>query len=312
VAAERGLSVMIVDRRRSVGTPPRCAGYVPAWLREHAEFDDSAILQAVEGLRVVGDSTQEVVSPGFILDRTRFDKNLAIHALEAGADLAQALVLRRSEMHVVGRRNGLEAAFSGQFIVGADGPSSVIGRSIGLANQHFLATLQYEVGMRTPDAWLEFHQLAGNIAWFVPCGRTARVGIGVPRNCARQLKSLLNQFLARQIADGRVFDGVLSCTGGLLPINGPLDSARVEQIVLTGDAGGFSEPFSGAGIASAVVSGELAGDLISAASSQRDVLEDYDAELRKRMPGGFAGYIPDSARLTDRLAQVAVWRPPVI
>ena len=80
-------------------------------------------------------------------------------------------------MHVVGRRNGLEAAFSGQFIVGADGPSSVIGRSIGLANRHFLAAMQYEVGMRTPDAWLEFHQLGGDIAWFVLCGRTARVGV---------------------------------------------------------------------------------------------------------------------------------------
>lgn len=312
VAAERGLSVMIVDRRRSVGAPPRCAGYVPSWLRDRAEFDDSAILQAVDGLRVVGSSAREVVSPGFILDRTRFDKNLAIHALEAGADLAQALVVRRDEMHVVGRRNGLEAAFAGRFIVGADGPSSVIGRSIGLANRHFLATLQYEVGMRTPDTWLEFHQLGNDMAWFVPCGRTARVGIGVPRVRARQLKSLLNHFLARQIADGRVFDGVLSCTGGLLPLNGPLVSARAEQIMLTGDAGGFSEPFSSAGIASAIVSGELAGDLVGVASAQGGVLEDYDVELRKRMPGGFAGYTPDSARLTDRLAQVAAWRPPMI
>ena len=312
VAAERGLSVMIVDRRRSIGAPPRCGGYVPAWLRPRTAFDDSAILQEVDGIRLVGGVVREIIAPGFILDRTRFDKNLAIHALEAGADLAQALVLRREGMRVVGRRNGLVADFSAQFIVGADGPYSIVGRSVGLANQHFLATMQYEVGMRVANAWLEFHHLEGEIAWFVPCGRTARIGVGVPRARARQLKSLLNHFLAQQVADGCVFDGVLSCTGGLLPINGPLESARAGHVLLTGDAGGFSEPFSGAGIASAVVGGELAGDLIGEAINQPDVLGDYDTELKTRMPEGFSGYAPDVVHLTDRLSQVATWCPPMI
>ena len=149
MAAERGLSVMIVDRRRSVGMPPRCAGYVPGWLRERTTFDDGAVLQTVEGIRLIGPGGQlrEVRASGYILDRTRFDKTLAIRALEAGADLANALVLRREGMRVVGRRNGLEAYFSGEAILGSDGPASVVGRSIGQANRLFMATMQYEVGL---------------------------------------------------------------------------------------------------------------------------------------------------------------------
>ena len=183
---------MMTDRRRSVGMPPRCAGYVPAWVRSRTAVDDSAIIQEVEGFRVVdGTGTvREVLAQGCILDRTRFDKNLAIHALEAGADLAQAVVLRREGTGVVGRRNGLEASFGARFLLGADGPSSVIGRSIGQSNQRFFASLQYEVGLKAPESWLTYHvtpDLPG-ISWFVPCGQTARIGVGLQRSHARHLK----------------------------------------------------------------------------------------------------------------------------
>ncbi|MBT4139025.1 MAG: hypothetical protein HOE48_13985, partial [Candidatus Latescibacteria bacterium] len=70
VAAERGLSVMMIDRRRSVGTPPRCAGYVPSWVRTRTDVDDSAIIQGVDGFRVLDGQggMREVVAPGYILD----------------------------------------------------------------------------------------------------------------------------------------------------------------------------------------------------------------------------------------------------
>ena len=74
IAADRGLSVMIVDRRRSVGMPPRCAGYVPKWLRERTGFDNGAILQEVKGIRLVSpEGSEEIDAPGFVLDRARFD-----------------------------------------------------------------------------------------------------------------------------------------------------------------------------------------------------------------------------------------------
>ena len=106
---------------------------LPGWLREQMVLSDGAILQTVEGIRLIGPRSQlrEIRMPGYILDRTLLDKILAIQALEAGADLANALVLSRDGMRVVGRRNGLEAYFCGKAILGSDGPASVIGRSIG-------------------------------------------------------------------------------------------------------------------------------------------------------------------------------------
>ena len=315
MAAERGFSVMIVDRRRSVGMPARCAGYVPDWLRERTGFDDSAVLQHVDGIRLKepGTGWKEVKSPGYVLDRMRLDKTLAIRALEAGADLANALVLRCEKGRVIFRRNGLEAAFGGKIILGTDGPGSVVGRSIGQRNQNFLATLQYEVGLRRPEAWVEFHspwEQEDCCMWFVPSGRTARIGVAVRRERARFLKENLQRFLRGREAEGRVYArGILGCTGGLVPIDGMVPCLREENIILAGGAGGISVPFGGGGISTAVVSGEFAGNFASdALSNGREVLSEYDTKIREHLPPGEGKREDLFEQLARRVESNVRWR----
>lgn len=311
-AALQGKEVMIVDRRRSVGVPARCAGYVPGWLRGLTGFDDGAVLQQAEGIRLIAPDgrRREVAAPGYILDRARFDKTLAIHALEAGADLANALVLRREGGRVVIRRNGIEATFSSESIIGADGPGSVIGRSIGTGRQRVMATLQYEIGLRAPEGWAEYYFLGmDGMGWFVPCGRTAHVGVGVWKRRARRLKSRLSGMMTRLSAEGRLFsDSVLSATGGLVPVNPPGPSCT-EDVLLAGDAGAMSDPFSGAGIAAAVVSGDVAGMAAAeAVGGNRDAMLDYGSSVRACLPVFEAGTTDPFEQTVERVACVAEWR----
>ncbi len=297
-----------------MGMPPRCAGYVPGWLRDRTGFEDSAILQTVEGIRLMGPGGRlhEVKAPGYVLDRTRFDKTLAIHALEAGADLANALVLRREGGRVVVRRNGLEAEFDGEFILGADGPGSVVGKSIGQVNSAFIATMQYEVGLQQPEAWSEFYRPpegGEGYAWFVPCNRTARVGVGLRRSRARFLKQHLDRFLRRLAADGRVYtDGILGCTGGLVPVNGVLPSVGAEGVLLAGAAGGMSDAFGGVGIATAVVSGEVAGRVVGEALAGERPLDAYGSEIRRLIPSRERGQADHFGRLAEWIDRLAEWR----
>jgi len=317
-AALKGRRVMIVDRRRSVGVPSRCAGYVPDWLRPITGFDDGAVLQRADGIRLIAQDgrSREVVAPGYILDRSRFDKTLAIHALEAGADLANALVLSRNGGRVVIRRNGVEASFSAEAIIGADGPASLIGRSIrtGPGRPRVMATLQYEVGLRTQEAWAEYYHLGRNdTGWFVPCGRTAHVGVGIWKRGARRLRSRLASLMGQLAADGRIHaDGILSASGGLLPIlkPGPVCS---RDVLLAGDAGGLSDPFSGAGIAAAVVSGDYAGCAAADAVGHPDQMLDFGTGIRGELPSydGRSQVRPAADRFdetVDRLACVAGWQ----
>jgi flavin-dependent dehydrogenase len=251
-----------------------------------------------------------------VVDRARFDKSLAISAIEAGADLCNACVLSCRKGRLVARRGGAEAPFQGQVVVGADGPTSVVARSLGAGSTRFVATLQYEVGLRSPEAFVEVRQEGGESrgqSWFVPSGRTARAGVALPRSETRYLKVRLRSLLARLEAEGRIHPGaILAATGGLWPVGQPGRPASDGIAVLAGDAAGPRLPFAGCGVAGAYLSGESAGAAAAdcIASSRPDALFDHTADISRRgAVGALSG--PDAFQASwEALEQWARQMPP--
>ena len=255
-------------------------------------FDDECILQKVEGfcLFLPDGRTTRVQAPGYILDRSRFDKTLAIYALESGADLVNGTVVEVSGKRVRFRRGGREAEVEGQVIIGADGPRSAVGRSIGTANAEFLVTVQAEVGLRIPfttaEIWFD-SRCVGGYKWIFPSGRTARVGIGLSAPRANMLRGLLNDFLDNLAEEGRIYRrSILSYSGGPVPVGGPLDPLQSGNSILVGDAAGCADPVTGAGIGPAILSGTLAGRIADEALSDQDIrhLIQYRKTLERVLP----------------------------
>ena len=275
VVADRGRSVLIIDRKRSVGQPPRCAGFVPGWLPERSGVDSSSVIQSIGYVRLDdGQQRADVSVDACVIDRTRFDKTLAIHALEAGADLCNGFVIRREGRTLVARRNGAEASFQGSTIVCADGASSVVSRSLASNRRRFLATMQFEVGLDRVCDFVSLRRpvIAGRgIGWFIPSGRTAKIGVALPRTLSSRLKPALNAFIRAYEREGVIFqNAILGVTGGLVPIDRrPLSDAGLSLIV-AGDARG-GPGVDGAGIANAVLSGELAGRTANRSLDENDV-----------------------------------------
>lgn len=285
--AKRGLSVLVIDRKRSVGVPARSAGYVPLWLRRRAWFDDDCILQAVEGFRLFlpDGRTARVEAPGYILDRTRFDKTLTIYAMECGADLANGTVVGVSGRRVRFRRGGQEAEVEGLVVIGADGPRSAVGRAIGVTNAEFMVAAQAEVGLRVPfnaaEIWFD-RRCMGGYMWFFPNGRTARAGVGVAARHAASLRGLLNDFLGRLSGEGRIYrEGILGYSGGRVPVGGLPSPLQRGHALLAGDAAGCPDPVTGAGIGAAVLSGTLAGRMAAEALSGKGI--DHLSGYRKAL-----------------------------
>ncbi len=190
---------------------------------DRAGVDASSVVQPIRGVRLTDREGHHAIScSGWMIDRTRFDKTLAIHALEAGADLCNAFVLTCAGGEVVARRNGTEARFRGRVIVGADGAPSVVTRNHRSGDVQYLSALQYEVGLNGDEDWVELiNPLPGGsgFGWFVPSGRTARVGVAVDRSRAKDLKGAARALLRRYESDRRVFpNAILSASGGLIPV----------------------------------------------------------------------------------------------
>jgi digeranylgeranylglycerophospholipid reductase len=292
VAADCGRAVLIIDRKRSVGQPPRCAGFVPSWLPERAGVDSGSVLQPITHFRFQdGSQSAEVEVDGAVIDRTRFDKTLAILALEAGADLCNGFVIRREDRILIARRNGAEASFSGGAIVCADGAASVVSRSVDPSRRRYLATMQFEVGLERTTETVSLRRPVferRGLGWFIPSGRTAKIGVALPRSMSRVLKPALLSVIREFERDGAIFkNAVLGATGGLVPIDRRPVSDLGLSMLVAGDArGGLG--VDGAGIANAVLSGELAG--LTAHRfldrSSDDVIEKYDLELDQLLSCG--------------------------
>ena len=141
-AARQGVSVLLVERRRRVGVPIRCAEYVPLPVGRYLDLSNPAVtVQPVRAMRTFlpGTDPKENLFPGAMIRRDRFDQELARQAVEAGARLKTGLqVYRRTPEGIRAWDGNREVTIRSRVIVGADGPCSQVARWMGQTLRTFL------------------------------------------------------------------------------------------------------------------------------------------------------------------------------
>ena len=93
-AAQKGAKVLLIDRRQRIGVPVQCAEFVPQWISRYVHFSSKCILQTIETMvtHLPDGTSYEMKSPGYMLDRSLFDKELA-----ASADSIRGTDLHRNK-----------------------------------------------------------------------------------------------------------------------------------------------------------------------------------------------------------------------
>jgi geranylgeranyl reductase family protein len=266
-AARAGLQVLAVDRKREAGLPVQCAEFVPPLIGMEVSALRASTCQPIRGMAtfVEGDAPDiQADFPGRMLDRAVFDAALVAQAQHAGARCRFGAGVRRvTAAGSVELSDGevLEAAV----IVGADGPRSTAGRAIGQLNTELVETRQITVALLQPYAATDIFlsaDIPGGYGWLFPKGEVANLGAGVDPAHKARLKQIVARLHGALSDNGRVGREILRLTGGLIPVGGMLAPWSVlgrTLVLLAGDAAGLANPVTGAGIASAVHSGNLAG-----------------------------------------------------
>lgn len=285
-AACAGLTVLAVDRKQRIGEPVQCAEFLPRPLAAYTA-KPGVLVQRIDAMKSLLPSGAVARSPfeGLMVDRAEFDRALAQRAEAAGARLETGTRLAGLDGATARLRDGAGAsAIDWRVLIAADGPHSTVARLLGLPALETVQTRQYTVPLVSPsaetDIWLS-DAYPGGYGWLFPRGSCANLGLGADRRLARDLKAPLDQLHAHLVRDGRLGGDIVFRTGGAIPVSGLRERVATGTVLFAGDAAGLTHPITGAGIAAAVQSGELAGEAAAAYLDGRaPALSAYESELR--------------------------------
>ena len=293
-AAERGLSVVVLDRQSGPGERIHTTGILvkEAW-EEWAV--PAPLVRRITRVRVYTPNHRFLE-----LDRDRYFfmatdtgslmRHLSEETRSAGAEI------RFGEKYQGATRNGAGFALEGsgiacRFLVGADGARSSVAESFGLdRNLRVLKGVEWEFAPAPGDGdclhcFIDPECAPGYIGWVVPGVRVTQVGLAVHRH----LKADMQRFVDRiDPLFGLSDRAVLEKRGGVIPIGGLLRRFHADRVLLIGDAAGMVSPLTAGGIHNAYRLGRLAGDAIadhldgSAPHPGRVVRKEYPNHVWKR------------------------------
>lgn len=272
--AENGLEVKIYDRRKEIGVPVMCGeGLDEKTQNLIGKIPKKCIAQKIKGARIYAPNGKYLEAilerGGFVLKRELFDQWMAEQAVKAGAELQKQTLI--SGLIKNGFVRGVKGEYLGNnfeekadLVVCATGSESSL-KGFPCKLNLIDTCLQYE--MSGIDINSDFvHIFMGNeiaprgYAWIFPKGRDkANVGLGIVPG-EKPPKYYLDRFIQSKPEINK--GSILKTNGGCVPVGGFLENMVENGFLICGEAANHVNPIHGGGIKEAIISGQLAADVI--------------------------------------------------
>jgi digeranylgeranylglycerophospholipid reductase len=289
-AAERGMSVLLLEKDREIGVPVRCAeGVSLSEIKGIVPVEDHWIAQIVRGAKIISPNGIIVEAypdeSGYILHRKLFDCDLAGMAARAGCE-----ILTKAYVHGLLKKNGVvqgvqvshlgkEYSILCSIVIGADGVESRVGRWAELETripvEYMASCVQMTLSGIDIDPQIVQFYVGSDIApggylWIFPKGpKTANVGLGISGGYSRGRRPLL--YLQNFIKNMFPKASVLTMVAGGVPLAPSLKHIIRDGLMLVGDAARQVNPMSGGGIVNAMIAGSIAGRVAAEAVKEGDI-----------------------------------------
>jgi geranylgeranyl reductase family protein len=289
--AQAGFGVALFEEHGLSGEPVHCTGVLAADAFGEFDLPNSSILNPLRTVRFHAPSgdTIEYSTPSIealVIDRARFDRDLAERASRAGVSLVYGERVTNIEVDADGVTVTAGATTArARVCLLACGASYAFQRKLGLGMPRFLLhSAQAELPADTlgsVEVHFGEHVAPRGFGWAVPVQRDrpyVRIGIMCARHASRYFTRLVSSVSSRW--------GVAPPSGYMprqkaLPL-GPIDRTFADRVLVLGDAAGLVKPTTGGGIYYSLFSASIAAETLSAALTRDDVSARALAEYQTR------------------------------
>lgn len=300
--------VTIIDRYKRPWEKVQCAGGMSHPLLQEmgikvpddivrSELERVILRTPNETLEINGKSIGRRIL-GLTVDRAAFDKWLFDIAIEAGAKAELATQAKGMDISTQGGERHINLKLStgtvlpSDYLIGADGANSFIGRWSGIYNGTKELHVGYQETWEMPDypqeaimIWFNTKWAPEGYCWAFPDGNgKVRMGIGIPAGIGN-LRNYFNKFVA-DCDDlfkefGRVPEVRTNRLGGLISTEAPLKSCVNDwgNVALVGCAGAHTSALHGGGIIHSMVAGRALGETIG----KGEPLKNYDKQWKSKI-----------------------------
>jgi flavin-dependent dehydrogenase len=298
-AALQGASVTLLDRKEDMGHPPHPANTFFKFMmdRSFEPILDEYVLNRLRGMKIIspGGIAIEIETPGYYIDRQRFERHYRDELLKAGVDVqtgTEALsVMRAGSQFKVSTSGGILIP---KLVIAADGIESKTAARMGLKTTRYPGDIAWAMeaevrapGIGEPDMF-EYYIGDHSPGWkstYSPAGRDlATLGVYVRRH-GRDVSAFFDRWL-EMFARMKGYDiddiEIIATHTGGDPIATVPRQLVANGFMVAGGAAGQS------GIGYGMRAGQICGEVAAAAVAEGDVTAGRLREYVKRWRGEFA------------------------
>lgn len=279
--------VTVVDRKKSIGEKPRCAGGLGLWMMEKVGFHvpESSIAVRVKKVRIYAPNMKYwelkgTEDYGYVLNRERFEQSIAEGVEQQGGRINLSSFVSLRDMNDLVKKH--------DYVVGADGPASIVREWLRLP-RYSMEDVHIGVQKTIPMDYypqdtieLYFGEKVApqGYAWIFPEGNgMVRIGLGVPSSKGALAMGLLDRFIRRQVND-YIWGDTIDAIGKQIPTAKMPKSGVYGRFLLVGDALPSTDPLTGGGISQGIATGKAAARAL--AEGKPENYDSYIGWLRKQ------------------------------
>ncbi len=258
-----GERVALLEEHQSAGFPAQCAGLISQdclkLLKKYVDAEKFT-LNRIDGAYFFSPSGEFAKlrgrSRGVVVERKLMDCEF-IKTCPADVFVkAKVTGVKKDEEEFLVR--SVRGNFRASYVVGADGPSSIVARELGFDRPKVLSAAQVECKMSMDESFVEIYFGYSDFmfGYAVPTGDGfARVGVVSKSNAIRWLQKLLKEHpsVSKRVDSMKVDE--INC--GAIPF-GLVEFVR-GYAVLIGDSAGMVKPYTGGGLYYLAIAAELLG-----------------------------------------------------